>query len=828
MSFRDTEFQNACLAWISKLSGENVAGTADLVDASILIQLTTQSDPDYFASASLVLPSYPGEPNLDALAQLARLLLRYFEQGLGRLLAREYIPGVNSLTIMPFDDLWRLTILVVSATLLSEINGASELYEQLDKETQMQLQVGIGGMWGTNEITSATTDFEPAASNAKTTFATENETVNTTSSSKSNTHGIRASSHIIERSEGSSQEMKHQQPSPLHTSSNGASNDSFVSDQTSLFQPFQSAYSSIPDLHQPNQRQLEDIVTHTSSASSSWEQNRHMSNSLEQLQQPALLPVSDIDHSIVTDSSSDRRRQRRRSLIGFVHSDSENEDNEDNADNTNEPDNDSDTESYVSEFSQDLDEYGQDIVSVGFNGPNAFAAYVFIGNALAYIAVGCYLLLTTSVPSRKSPYFKDYYDMTVAITQILLTSIASVALSITWVQLMRYQTRKVVWITTLGVPVVSIATAIWAGIQVFRIPGVEDIVGYRLRNGIVIGISLILAIRFIWSISQRKTDIERSVDIIRVSCDVLMHNKELFAFSLLLLAFYGVFAVISTIFASRITLIHSSIIGSANRLPASGSTGYFDSFLATAAQLVSGHAWGVAGYLLVIFAWTSAVFVQLMRIIVSSVVCQWYFHRHEPNEPPALQTLQASTVSALTHQFGTVVLSATFLFVAKTLHLIELLLRWIVSFLRVIPVSIVSLAMGQPIYLAEGWSSYTAVYAAFTGKGFFESSAAVTGLLRKHHLLHSPVVSLIKSSVTCYALLLSIVFGYALGVQAVDMLSLHSAAIAIAGSAMPFILLQLVTHVLTCTVEALVVCYAIDLEVDSCHSINVAEALALA
>ncbi|KAJ1885609.1 hypothetical protein LPJ81_006870, partial [Coemansia sp. IMI 209127] len=178
--------------------------------------------------------------------------------------------------------------------------------------------------------------------------------------------------------------------------------------------------------------------------------------------------------------------------------------------------------------------------------------------------------------------------------------------------------------------------------------------------------------------------------------------------------------------------------------------------------------------------------------------------------------------------FGTVVLSATFLLVAKVLHLFELILRWFVGFLRIIPVSLVSFALGRPIYLAEGWNSYTSVYAAFTGKGFFESSKTVTGLLRKHHLLHSPVVSLIKSSVTCYALLLSIVFGYALGVHAVDMRSLHSAMVAVVGSAMPFILLQLVTHVLTCTVEALVVCYAIDLEVDSCHSVNVAEALALA
>ncbi|KAJ1884324.1 hypothetical protein LPJ81_007111, partial [Coemansia sp. IMI 209127] len=182
-------------------------------------------------------------------------------------------------------------------------------------------------------------------------------------------------------------------------------------------------------------------------------------------------------------------QELKRSLIGFTR----NEDADDDY-ATDATDSGSDTESYATEFSQDLEEYGQDIVSVGFNGPNAFAAYIFIANVLVYIGAGVYLLLATTVPPKKSPYFKDYYDMTVAIIQILASSIVSVVISIIWVQLMRYQTRKVVWITTLGVPVVSISTAIWAGIQVSRVPGVEGVIGYRLRNGLVIAVSLILAI----------------------------------------------------------------------------------------------------------------------------------------------------------------------------------------------------------------------------------------------------------------------------------------------------------------------------------------------
>ncbi|KAJ2488211.1 hypothetical protein EV174_000017 [Coemansia sp. RSA 2320] len=821
MPFRETEFRQACLEWISRLSGERVGGTADLVDARVLIDITTQADPEYFASASIVLSSRHGEPNIDALAQLARLLLRYFEMGLERQLARDFIPGVSSLVSPPFDDFWRLLVLVVSVTLLSERNGASQLYSELDEHTQAVLERGISSMWDGNALGHG---------------LQRQRHLQQPSMDMAGSHASQMSPGHVQLSPSATSskrrdEPRHHHPSLHQRSSNDTtSSDSFTSVQTS-FQPFRSAYSSFPSQQLP----FADLAVPGSPASSSYQQQRqqqqqqqdivspqsHHDHDAELTQQssahePALLRVTNDDsQSIGTIASTVELDRGRGSLIGLLPSDSE----DGSMHNREDADAMSDSESYVSEFSQDLDEYGQDIVSIGFSGPHPFAAYVFLANVLVYLATGFYLLLTTHVPPRKSPYFKNYYDMTTAILQVLLASVASVVLSIIWVQIMRYQTRKVVWLTTLGVPVVGTATAVWASTQIFRIPGAEELIGYRVRSGIVIAVALVLTIRFVWSISQRRQDIERSVDIIKLACSVLLHNKELYAFSILLLAFYGVLTVVTAIFASRLTLIHG--FGGDGKLRHSDEGFAMPEWLAS-----TRHFWGVAVYLTTTFAWISAVFVQLLRMVVSSVVCQWFFHRHDPDEPPALHTLQAATLSAVTHQFGTVVVSATLLFVTKSLHLIELVLRWTVSLLRVIPVSLVSLVVGQPIYLAEGWNSYSVVYAAFSGKGFFESSRVVTDLLRKHRLLHSPVVSLIKSSMTCYTLLLSLVFGYAVGLRAVDMLSLHSALVAIAGSILPFALLQLVTQVLSCTVEALVVCYAIDLEVDSCHSLNVAEAMA--
>ncbi|KAI8320015.1 hypothetical protein GQ54DRAFT_291933 [Martensiomyces pterosporus] len=782
MSYREQPFREACLSWLSNLSGEDVADTGSLVDARILIEVVTKADPDYFASASIVLPGHPGEPNLDALAQLARLLLRYFEQGFGRQLVRDYVPGVATLAIAPFDDLWRLLVLVVAVTLLSDRNGARSIYEVLDDATKAELQRGVENMWeGAVDINGEQQELQRRG------VGMEGSSIISHADGSSSNNNNNNSPH-------SSRERKPRVP--LYD----VSNDSASSVQTS-FQQFKSAYSSFPDHHsllgdfQQAEPENAALLSASFTGSGALRSFTH---------EPAILHPSDSAASIDTIESTDGYSEAR-DMVGLVPSDSEVE----------EGDGDSDTDSYVSEFSQDLDQYGQDVVSVGYTGPHSVTSYLFVVNLLLYVLVGCYLLLSTKIPSERSPYFKDFYDMADALLQVSLASIASAVLSVVWIQILRYQTRKVVWLTTLGVPVVGAAIAVWAGTQIFRIPGVEDLVGYRVRTAIVIGISLVLAIRFVWSISQRRQDIERSVDIIRLSCDVLVDNKEVYAFSVLLLAFYGVFTITSGIFASRLPLVQSLTAHSAGK---SGA----------AAWLSSGHYWALPVYMVATFAWASGVFVQILRMVVSSVVCQWYFHRHDPQEPPALQTLQASVISALTRQFGTVVVSATLLLISKSLHLAELLLRWMVRLLRFIPISLVSLLVGRPIYFVESWNSYSAVYAAFTGKGFFESSLSVTRLLRKHHLLHSPVVSLIKSSMTCYALLVSVVFGYALGVKAVDVLSVHSALVAVAGSALPFALLQLTTHVLSCTVEALVVCYAIDLEVDSCHSIKVAEAMAFA
>ncbi|KAJ2716220.1 hypothetical protein H4R19_000767 [Coemansia spiralis] len=757
MSFRDATFRQACLAWVSALSGERISSAEDLADARVLIDIASEADPEYFASASLVLPSRGGEPNLDALAQLARLLLRYVEQGLGKQLWRDHIPGVASLTTPPHDDLWRLIVLVVSMTLLSDRNNASRLYDALDESTQRHLRVGIGAMWD---------DGHPPEQQPP----------------------------LIDMSVSEPDDPKDRRL--LHSGPLGpgrASSDSMASVQTSALQ-FESAYSSFPG---------QSLRSLPAAESSLWP--RGSQQSAAGSGEPALLQVAEGTQSMATIASAATDAQHTRVVLMDPPSSSSSSSSGGGSSTGSQSaadDGGSDTDSYVSEFSQDLAEYGVDaVVSVGwFSGPNAAAAYVFVANIVVYLLVGLYLLTMTSVPPQKSPYFKDYYDMATAVLQVLLLSAASAGVCAVWMQLLRHQTRKVVWMTTLSVPVVGTAMAVWAAVRVAALPGMEGLVGYRIRSAIVAAVSLVLAARFAWAIAQQRRDIERSVDIIKLACAVLAQNKVLYGFSLLLLAVYGAVAVVSGIVATRLPLLAST------RPP----------------------AWAVAAYLLATFAWISAVFVQLLRTIVSSVVCQWYFHRHDPREPDPLHTLQAATVSALTRQLGPVVVSATVLFATKTLHLAELALQWAIGLLRIIPVSLVAAAVGRPVRLAESWGSYTAVYAAFTGKGFFESGRVVTRLLRSHHLLHSPVVSLIRSSMTCYALLLSLLFGYALGLHAVRDLSAHSALVAIGGSAMPFALLQLVTHLLSCTVEALVVCYAIDLELNSCHSLSVVEAMAVA
>ncbi|KAJ2470786.1 hypothetical protein IWW56_006462, partial [Coemansia sp. RSA 2131] len=262
---------------ISKLSGERVESTEDLVDARILIDITTAADPEYFATASLVLPSQHNEPNLDALAQLARLLLRYIEQGLGTQLARDYVPRVQSLVAPPFDDMWRLLVLVVSVTLLSQRNNAKSLYEELDDVTQTQLRVGIDGMWGEPELLVDGVSGPELLIDVGASGPDKNS-----GSAKSSRDGA--------------------QNQVTYTTAD----DSMASVRTSLAQ-YQSAYSSLAGQSQHSADRKPESLN----------------------QEPALLPITEASQSVGTIASTIGGRYSR-SMVGFEESDDE-ESNEENA-----------------------------------------------------------------------------------------------------------------------------------------------------------------------------------------------------------------------------------------------------------------------------------------------------------------------------------------------------------------------------------------------------------------------------------------------------------------------------------------------------------------
>ncbi|KAJ2156260.1 hypothetical protein GGF46_005309 [Coemansia sp. RSA 552] len=701
MPYRDPGFQQACLAWVSVLSGEDVRTLADLVDGRILVGITTAADPEFFAAASLELAG------VDALAQLARLLLRYFERE--RPLQRGSVPGVATLAAAPFDDLWRLVALVVSATLLSERNNAAELYDALDSSTKTRLRQGVSSVWGDG-------DSRPYPD-------------------------------LIDLEAGP--------PSAVSVAVSLASQFESAQQSCGATQLFESARSSLQG--------------------GSGSQGAAGPQTV-QADGPALLQITNDTQSTtlqipsITQSMADSSGDSEQSAAGGSELDSESG-------------SELETDSYVSEFSQELAAYGAGALGMGFAGlcgPNAVAAYVLIGNMLVYLCVGGYLLATTAA-ARKSPYFGDYADAATAAGYVVGISAVAAAASVAWVQLLQYQARRVIWMTTLTVPVGGLAAALWAGTQVLWPVGGGGSGEIRMRNALVAAVCLLLAVRFGWTIAQRRRDIERSVGVVQLACRVLAQNRELYAFSLLLLALYGAFSVASAIVATRLVL--------------------------------APHAWALGAYLALSFAWASAACVQIQRAVVAGVVGQWYFHRHDPGEPPTLRTLQAATVSALSTQLGPVAVASALLFATRTLHVVQLVARWLVRLLRIVPL----VGFDYP-------TGYAAVYAVLTGRGFFESSRAAGNLLRTHHLLHAPAVSLLKSAITGYALLLSVVAGYAVGLRAI---SVHALLLAAAATAVPFALLQLVTHVVSCTVETLVICYAIDLELGSCHSINVVEALSL-
>ncbi|KAF9430060.1 hypothetical protein BGZ94_008494 [Podila epigama] len=442
-----------------------------------------------------------------------------------------------------------------------------------------------------------------------------------------------------------------------------------------------------------------------------------------------------------------------------------------------------------------------------------FFAVLYLVALAVYFILGIVLLFTTSSSRLEDQIYNVYSVIKSSSGMLTFIVLISAAMGTLWFLALRSYTRPVVWSTVLAVPCLAIIAFIWSMVSSFNGPKRQDGGRDPQDTGLTLlsFLPLTAGSLFLSVIYFRRQHIARTTAIIELACEILKDNPDMFFVSFGLMVVHVVFTAIWLLFFARVFLV-----------------GHIES-----------STGGSAAYLIFMFMWTSAVLSNIQRVTLSNVVSKWYFHRHEPFAYHSSKTTEPALINATTTSFGSVCLGALFIAIvqfavfalsrtAKKLkdHSFPLFV-FIATSCRVIQ------------SLIENFNNYTLIYVGITGESLFAAAHSASRIF--HRNLMWGLISDNKDIGTTNPLLTKSVFDYILDVLTkivlfinATMLSLltgfaayifaaHTLAspygyvIGILSSVIPFFITRFFTHIMDITVDATFLCYAIDLDTNTCH-----------
>ncbi|KAI8927585.1 plasma-membrane choline transporter-domain-containing protein [Entophlyctis helioformis] len=437
----------------------------------------------------------------------------------------------------------------------------------------------------------------------------------------------------------------------------------------------------------------------------------------------------------------------------------------------------------------------------------ACLAFMFVWGLLAAMGTG-------SLPESSIIYRTLYYTFSEsAFTVAVLTAISVVA-GAGWLMLLSSFARPIIYVTAISIPssifVVSTVTFFVSMSSSYTpktpdtLPEIRAVMGVSLA-GII---SALWVAAYIW---RKRHMVDTMTHIIELSCDVLQLNSSLFVLSVGLMIAHAVFSVVWLVLFSRLFLVGSIEIdpGSGGvpgkpRLVPSGQTPY------------------IAIFFVLMYFWTSAIFQNLEKTTIASVVGGWYF-QDLPDSPTHRndQTWRNFKFVA-TRSFGTVAFASLILGIARTL-------QWIISkvksrtstgtsFLRFL-----HSVMTAVSHLIDDFSSYTLVNTGLTGNSFTEAAYTCTRLFRRNLVLGLITQGMTRVISVMGKVLVSAIVGLVVFWAAVDRTSTgvgtggHEWVAAGVATVVPYYVVGVLTHVIENTVDATFICYLVDLDTNSCH-----------
>lgn len=192
---------------------------------------------------------------------------------------------------------------------------------------------------------------------------------------------------------------------------------------------------------------------------------------------------------------------------------------------------------------------------------------------------------------------------------MLVVLVFGCAISSLWLALMGWFANEVVHLMVIFAPTTSLLVGVWALVEFLHAdPGG----GFWLLCGAVSGFTG--AALFTTFIMANRGSIKYTVDIVKMTAEVLTLNPGIYIISMLLLAVYVLFTALWMLF-----YVHILMLGHVESLPADS--------LAKVWKL-SAWSYYLQAYFIFMLVWTSIIISYVQKCMIGGVVGRWYFFRY--------------------------------------------------------------------------------------------------------------------------------------------------------------------------------------------------------
>ncbi|KAI9103018.1 plasma-membrane choline transporter-domain-containing protein [Phlyctochytrium arcticum] len=390
-----------------------------------------------------------------------------------------------------------------------------------------------------------------------------------------------------------------------------------------------------------------------------------------------------------------------------------------------------------------------------------------------------------------------------------ITITVAVGIAVLWLSLLRSFVRPVVLITVAAIPITCLLG--FAAILTNSVLGkVHDpsYLGPQYDGMIAVASGfLISGVASCVFLLRRRKQIEQTIHILQLSCDILRTNPGIFAVSILLTIGYVIFA------ATWLFLFSHLFLKGLKETDPTGVVRW---------HMNASTGWVAAFYVLMYF-WTSAIFKNVEKTTIAGVVGEWYFQRYkcfllqEADSTHSRDRTIKNFKSAITKSFGSIAFASLILGVIQTLQFLTRMARGRSS-KRTALNSFLSSCLDCWGRLADNISSYALVYVGLSGESFCTAAYRTTRIFRRNLIL-----GLVTSTVTRLILLMgTVTIAFLCGVVTFffasrGLESPFAYIVGVVGTVVPYYIVQVLGHVVQNTVDATFICYLLDLDTNSCH-----------